>query len=275
MNFIHVRKGQKKEAVFSLMIMIFALLFVPKHADSQEKPLILGVYTHGNHFLSDNIMGLASLYFNAPLAAVTQGMSTVDLSVFHLRYLKMKDNGEAIDYEMPNPYGVTAYDLFNDIECGIKLGWQGAESPIGFYLYGAYGFNQYKLRFLGEQNFTKHTLQSWRTGIRVRISPFRPFSDVDEWYPIIELGTTYVSNFKYKGPYGNDKAQINNGMRTYYALGASIADRHTILLCLDMSHYDIFNRNYTPDGGFWYPYANFKNKDMIFSLRYCLSLWEE
>ena len=46
-----------------------------------------------------------------------------------------------------------------------------------------------------------------------------------------------------------------------YAIGAYIEDFGAILVKFDMAHYDLFNKDYTPDGGFWYPYANFKNKD--------------
>lgn len=97
--------------------------------------------------------------------------------------------------------------------------------------------------------------------------------DEYDWCPVIELGTTYVYNFKYKGPYSSDIDQLNNGMRTTYAIGAQFDEgAQSIMLCMDMAHYNLFNKSYTPDNGFWYPYANFKNSDLYFSLRYSVTI---
>ena len=238
----------------------------------QDSGWIAGLYTHSNHAILGTALDLATLYANVPLSRVTHGASTSDQDFVHIRYMSMTDNGETVDYKIANPYGFTLYDLFNNLEAGLKFGWQGAESPIGAYVYCAYGLDQYKLRFLGEREYNKHVIQSLKTGIRVRISPFVKMMEDYDWCPIIELGTTYVHNFKYKGPNDNDVNQINDGTRTYYAVGANINGRYDVLLCCDLAHYDLFNRNYTPDGGFWYPYANFKNKDMNFSLRFNIRL---
>lgn len=233
---------------------------------AQENGWIAGVYTNSNNVWTNDILQTAGLLLNIPLALATNGAASYDLDVVNWHFIDMEDNGEDIDFKLNNPYGFKAYDLFNDMEFGIKLGWQGSQSIVGGYVYGAYGMNQYKLRFLGDDGYTKHRLQSWRLGVRMRLSPF--YANIDEhgWCPIIELGTTYVNNFKYKGPYGSDKNQINNGMRTYYAVGVSF-ETYDIMLCLDMANYDIFNRKYTPDGGFWYPYANFKDRDFNISLK--------
>ena len=187
--------------------------------------------------------------------------------------MSFKDNGENVDYKMGNPYGFTAYDLFNDLEVGVKFGWQGAQSPIGAYVYGAYSINQHKMRFLGEQEYSKHKIQSFKAGIGVRISPLRYLMDDYDWCPIIELGTIYVHNFMYKGPNGSDIEQLNNGMRTSYAIGVQFDEgEQTVLACMDIAHYNLFNKNYTPDDGFWFPYANFKNRDFYFSIRYSKTL---
>lgn len=244
---------------------------------AQENPWIFGLYTRSNSVVTNDILGLADILVNSAVAEATDGAASSDFILYNYHYVKLEDNGETIDFKRNNPYGFTAYDLFNDIEAGIKLGWQGAQSPIGVYVYGAYGINQYKLRFLGERDYSKHKLQSYRVGVGVRISPLRFLLEDYEWCPIIELGTTYIGNFSYKGPNGSDRNQINNGMRSTFALGAQFGEEGnvSVMLCMDMAHYDIFNRDYTPDGGFWFPYANFKSKDMNFSLRVSLSLWDD
>lgn len=250
--------------------MALSIFFSALPAKSQENGWIAGVYTNSNNVWTNDILQTAGLLINIPLAIATDGAATWDLSAIDFHYMKMTDNGEKIGYKGNHPYGFRAYDLFNDMECGLKFGWQGAQSPIGGYVYGAYGINQYKLLFLGDEDYTKHRIQNWNIGVRVRISPL--YSNLGEhgWCPIIELGTTYVYNFKYKGPYDSDKKQINNGMRTFYAIGATIGENraYDVMLCLDMANYDIFNRNYSPDGGYWFPYANFRDKDMNISLRF-------
>ena len=91
--------------------------------------------------------------------------------------MKLTDNGEKIDFKQSNPYGFKAYDLFNNIEAGVKVGWQGRESFVGFYGYAGYGQNQYKLRFLGERDYSKHKFQNLRAGVGMRLSPLRFLMD--------------------------------------------------------------------------------------------------
>ncbi|MCD8295977.1 MAG: hypothetical protein LUC88_00225, partial [Prevotella sp.] len=250
------------------LIVSIILFFMPSIANGQEnKGWIVGLYTHSNNTYIDLGMNIVNQLVGIPLSHLTDGISTVDQSFVCINYISMTDNGDEIGYKMANPYGFTSYDLFNDLEAGVKFGWQGPTSPIGAYIYCAYGMNQYDLLFLGDREYHKHKLQSLRLGLRVRISPLYYLLEDYEWCPIIELGTTYVDNFNYRGPNDNDIQQINNGLRTCYAIGVQKSN-FDFMICFDMAHYDIFNKKYTSDGGFWYPYANFKNKDMSFSLRF-------
>lgn len=259
-----------------LMVATIPLFCCMTPVFSQDNPWFFGVHTRSNNVWTHDVLALADLLINSGVAIATNGAASADFSLINYHYVKLEDNGETVDFKRNNPYGFKAYDLFNDIEAGLKIGWQGAESPVGLFLYGAYGTNQYKLRFLGERDYSKHRMQSLRTGVGVRISPLRFLMENYEWCPIIDIGTTYINNFSYKGPNGSDKKQINNGMRSSYAVGAQFGEDGTcsVMLCMDMSHYDIFNRNYTPDGGFWYPYANVKSKVMNFSIRFSFNIFD-
>lgn len=278
-NSVHSLMRERFQRAKRLVLIVMVPLLIGQviPASAQENPWIFGLYTRSNHVLTNDLLAVVDVLANSAISSLTDGAANADFIAFNYHYVSMKDNGETIDFKTNNPYGFTSYDLFNDIEAGLKFGWQGAQSPIGAYIYGAYGTNQYKLRFLGERDYSKHKLQSFRVGVGVRISPLRFFLEEYEWCPIIELGTTYVSNFSYKGPNGSDKDQVNNGLRTSYAIGSQFGEEGnvSVMLCMDMANYDIFNRDYTPDGGFWYPYANFKSKDMNFSLRVSLNLWDE
>ena len=248
----------------------------PLTIKSQENPWIFGIHTHAFNVTTQNVLEIAKAFVNMSISNLTDGPFRFDVVPLNVHYFSMKDNGEKIDYVGDKPYGFTSYDLFNDLELGLKFGWQGPESPVGAYVYGAYSINQYKLRFLGEREYNKHKIQSFKIGLGVRISPLQYILEEYGWCPIIELGTTYVNNFKYKGPNGSDKDQINNGIRTSYAAGVKFGEdgQHSILVSFDMAHYNLFNKNYTPDKGFWYPYANFKNKDYYFSIKYSFMLDE-
>lgn len=252
------------------------LLLNPLSVAAQDSsPWILGLYTHGFHTLTGNVLGIAQMLVNVPIASATDGMVSADFVPYTFHYMSMEDNGEKVDNDIDpySTYRLTSYNLFKDVEIGLKFGWQGAESIIGAYAYGAYCINQYKIRFLGEHEYNKHKIQSWKAGVGVRISPLRFLMDEYDWCPVFELGTNYVYNFKYKGPNDSDIDQLNNGLRSTYAIGAQIGEGgSSIMLCMDMAHYDLFNKNYTPDGGFWYPYANFKSHDMYFSLKFSLSI---
>jgi|GEM_PF-3692603 len=231
--------------------------------DREAWPISIGLYTSSNHVLTHDVMQLATLAVSIPLTQLTgRGMSR-DFALYNMHFMSLEDNGENIGFKTGHPFGFTSYDLFNSLEWGVKIGWRGSESPIGIYVTGGYALNQYKLRFLGEHEYSKHKLQSWRPGLILNLSSYRFFMDELEWgfAPFAEIGTTYVYNFKYKGPNDSNIDQINNGVRMNYAIGAYIEDFGAILVKFDMAQYDFFNKNYTPDGGFWYPYANFKNKD--------------
>lgn len=226
-------------------------------------PISIGLYGNSNHVLTHDVVQLATMAASIPLTSLTHRGMSRDFALFRGHYMSMKDNGEPIGFKASNPYGFTSYDLFNEVECGLKIGWRGYESILGIYATGGYAINQYKLRFLGDHEYNKHKLQSWRFGLMLNLSAYNFFLDDLDWEfaPFAEIGTTYVYNFKYKGPNNNDIEQINNGLRMNYALGAYIEDFGTLLIKFEMAHYDMFNKDYTPDGGFWYPYANFKNKD--------------
>lgn len=267
-----MNRKRVKIVVESLPLWIRSLLLgvvlstTPLYVLSQENPWFFGIHMMSNNVWMTNVLSLAEALINVPIANATQGKAPVDFTVAQYHYMTMKDNGEKVGIKRNNPYGFKAYDLFNSLEFGFKVGWLGSVSPIGIYVSGAYSLNQYKLCFLGDLDYNLHRIQSLRPGVGIRVSPLYFLMEEHEWCPIFEVGTTYVYNFKYKGPNENDIHQLNNGMRTSYALGVILnGGASSVMVSFDMSHYDLFNRSYTPNGGFWFPFANFKSKDMNIS----------
>lgn len=257
-----------------IVLTLFVVLF-SQPISAQENPWVIGLYTNSNHVITHDVLSYAKGLINGAIAIATEGVADMDITPVKIHYMSMKDNGEEIDFQTNNPYGMTAYDLFNDVEFGVQFGWQGPFSPVGIILHGAYAINQYKLKFLGDRTYSKHKIQSWRVGADIRISPLRFLMEDHNWCPIIEIGTTYVKNFKYKGPYDSDSNQLNSGIRTRFAIGAQFESGDILEASFEMNNYDMFNRNYTSDGGYWFPYANYKNKDYVFGLIYKIKIGED
>lgn len=60
---------------------------------------------------------------NVLIAHATDGKyAPLDFLLYNYHYVRLRDNGEDVDFKENNPYGFTSYDLFNDIEAGIYLG---------------------------------------------------------------------------------------------------------------------------------------------------------
>ena len=125
-----------------------ALSIAPLLLSAQENPWFFGIHTMSNNFWTNNVLSLAGALINVPIARATEGEAPIDFTAIQFHYMTLKDNGEDVDFKRNNPYGFKAYDLFNNLEVGLKVGWLGPVSPVGAYVYGAYGLNQYKLGHL-------------------------------------------------------------------------------------------------------------------------------
>ena len=273
------RKGVSVEYALIRNIIFFLLFFMgcPIQASAQDNPWVIGVYTRSNSFFTNNVMSLGGAVINYLISDAMDGVTTYDLLAYNYHYVDMKDDHGDIDVKRNKYYGLTAYDLFNDFEAGLKFGWHKQTSPIGAYVYGTYGMNQYKIRFAGDSDYNRHQLQNLRIGAGLEIIPLASNLEDAGLSPVIELKTAYIKNFKYSGPNGNDMDQINNGFRSSIAAGVTYGENgiYSILLFMDFAHYDIFNSRYTPDGGITHPYSGFKSKDMNFGLRVSCKLFGE
>lgn len=175
-----------------------------------------------------------------------------------LTSFRIKENGDKVDLKYGSPYGLSMSDLLDDIEFGVKVGYMSPTSPIGVYVKANYGFEQFKTRFIQDTDYMKHKIHSFVPGLGIRISPFVNMLDDNGWYPYIDLGTSYVYRMKYDGPFGNDKDQLNNGMRTSYAIGIGRETDNGIMtytLGMEMDNFDFFNKDYSVDGSTTKPFA--------------------
>lgn len=250
----------------SLCLLFFCNLLM---AYAQDNPWVLGLYTKSNNVYVDNLMKVGEVLVNSALSNVHDQALSYELMPYNYHYVKMENNDGEIDVKRNSAYGFTAYDLFNDFEVGLKAGWYAQGSPLGAFLYGTYGLNQYKYRFPDEQNYSRSQLQNIRVGVGLKIIPLVALLEDEGWSPLVEIKSSYIINFSYSGPKGNDLDQVKNGFRTSIAIGTIIGDDElmSVLLYMDMAHYNIFDNNYSADGGLTHPYSGFKSKDMNFGVR--------
>ena len=138
-----------------------------------------------------------------------------------------------------NPQGLAAYEVFNNLQGGIKIGYQTYRPE--FFNFGVYASGHYKLeQFDVEENSlkSKHQIQRVLCGATALLSlgSMEQASRV-----IIEAGLRYSIGVKYESPWGNDKSMLNNGLVSHFAIKvASRGMMQNLGLFADIGHFDLF-----------------------------------
>lgn len=157
-------------------------------------------------------------------------------------------------------FGFRKKDLFGHLVGNVKFGWMGAYSPIGVYLHAGYDYRNFGMQLSYQTEAEDYSVGTFNPGIGIRISPSNFYHSQGIKF-ILEVGTNYNIRSYYRGPYNNDKSQLNNALSYSVALG--ISDKYTaILLGFEWGSKDLFNREYTPDNGLFFPYYNLSSKIM-------------
>ena len=212
-------------------------------------------FFYGVNTASGNVWTAAGLGVIDGLLSAISGFSTSTKYIYQINVFK--DAGEQIPLYYGKIAGFKADDLFQNIKVGAKIGWMGSYSPIGIYANFDYGHDRFETRLAYDSNLLKHRVHSFKAGIGVRFSPATLFDCSWNILPLLEVGTNYNWPFKYKGGYNDDITQLNKGTSMLISLGAESYDSEvSILLGCEIPNYDFFNKNYTSDGGYSFPYAN-------------------
>lgn len=189
----------------------------------------------------------------------TEGGYTLDI-------FKLKDNGSKVDVKDSNYFGFKARDLFGYMEFGTKIGWHGPYSPIGVYGQCYYNMRNQRIRFDHDLDYGKYRTNMLKLGGGIRVIPWYR----DEGSLFFEVGSTYNMLTGCKTPYGDDKDQFNNGASTDFAVGYTwIGNRSnaTLTLGTNINHYNFFDKEYSNDGGYNFPFANTKSTSLTVYLR--------
>ncbi len=149
-------------------------------------------------------------------------------------------NVDGLKAKTMNPMGLTASELFNNFQVGLKLGYQ-TYSPefinVGLYVSAHYKIDQFKIG-TNDDNMAKHRAQRAIFGTTALLSlgsmgqPSRI---------IIEAGCRYSFGLAYKSPLGNDKDQLNDGFVSHF--GIKIASRgmlQNIGIYADINHFNLW-----------------------------------
>ncbi len=176
---------------------------------------------------------------------------------YRYELFNIKQDGEKVNMYKGRFFGFRAKDLFSNIQYGLKFGWAPKFSPFGIYVSCAYQFRRFEAEF-DDTGHQTYKLNSVRPGVGIRLTPFIGRVEEDSWSPILEVGTSYNYYFNVKGAYDNNKDQFNSGMISTFALGARNPDI-SITGGVEIDHYNLFNKSFTPDAGLTFPYANVKS----------------
>lgn len=152
-------------------------------------------------------------------------------------------NDDNLKVKTMNPTGLTAKELFNNIQVGLKLGYQ-TYSPefinAGIYASAHYKLEQFKVGN-NDDNMKKHKAQRALLGITglVSLGSMGQASRV-----ILEAGVRYSMSLAYQSPFGTKKDQLNNGITSHYAIKlASRGMWQNIGVYADIDHFNMW-KNY-------------------------------
>ena len=209
--------------------------------------------------------------FMAPILSYPIGLLCGQRDIgYNIDFITLKNNGKKIAIDDGNFFHFKAVDMFDNINAGLRFGWQNINSPIGVFVEGIYRYNQFRAKFPDENSYVYNRIQTIIPGVLIQIQP-RLISYTHVLYPIIRGGVKYEYNFAYKGNFNNNLDQLNNGFVSTYAIGFG-AGKYQWLLSCDVQHYNMFNQSFTPDKGITYPYKDVTSSRLHFYISYTVQL---
>lgn len=232
-------------------------------ASAQYNPWVIGLHASSTSLYTNTVLSLGEVFVNNLIANKMDGVTSYHFTVYNYHDLKMESPEGDVRVKRNTFYGLTAFDLFNDFEVGLKFGWHELTSPFGAYLYATYGMNQYKIELPEDTGYKRHELQNIRIGAEFELTPLVDNLPDGGVSPILSVKTSYIKNFKYTGPEGFDLDMVNNGFRSTFAAGVTYGEDgcYAAMLYLDITHYNIFK--------------NLRTRDMNIGLRLGVKLFDD
>lgn len=174
-----------------------------------------------------------------------------------LTYSLSSDDGAKIS----RPYWWREVFLWGDyshtfkFSAGYELSWKSLTSPLGAFLGADWEYSQIDIKNSEESG--RHRSQAIVPSAGLRFRLWGGSFD-REFKPSLEIGGSYVYNFKYHGPNDYDLDALNNGFRGKVAIGVEMPYEHTtLLLGYERNFFNHFNSDYETNGV--KPFENYKN----------------
>lgn len=185
----------------------------------------------------------------------------------------LKENGDNV--VSTKKYGFKLKDLMHYFRTGGKVGWSGGLNSC-FGVYGRFYFEHRRqnLRLQHEDNHEYSWTNTIMPGIGVRFAP-QFWTDEDDVNPYFEVGTTYSKIIGCKSRYGKDKDQFGHGVAYSFGVGVRGNGQYRnskIFIGFNLRRYDFFNRKWSNDGGYFFPYANIRDRKWDISVNMTLPI---
>lgn len=220
---------------------ILALVFLGAYSDGVAQSNV----RFKNHHLIFNGDIAAGNPYTIAVSSVVTGLANYYLlndAFFEnsFAYGIYSTNVDGLKARTMNPMGLTASELFNNFQVGLKLGYQ-TYSPeffnCGIYASAHYKIDQFKVGY-DDDNMQKHRAQRALIGTTALLS----LGSMDQPSRIIiEAGVRYSLGLSYKSQLGNDKNQLNDGLVSHFAIKlASRGMWQNIGLYADINHFNMW-----------------------------------
>ena len=210
--------------------------------------MTIGAVAQSNvHFKNHHLIFNGDLAFGSPYTAAVSSIVTglanyyllndafFENSFAYSTYSVNKDGVKAM-----NPMGLTAKELFNNVQTGLKVGYQ-TYSPefvnAGIYASAHYKLDQFQVG-IEDDHMTNHRAQRVLVGATVLLSlgSMGQASRV-----IVEAGCRYSLGLAYKSPLGTDKKQLNDGLVSHFAIKlASRGMMQNVGVYADINHFNLW-----------------------------------
>lgn len=146
---------------------------------------------------------------------------------------------------------------------GYEFSWKSLTSPFGAFLGVDWEYSQIVLKNCAEEGTHRSQAVVPSAGLRFRLWGGNFSRSIK---PALEIGGSYVYNFKYYGPNDYELEALNNGLRGKIALGVEFPNEHTtFLLGYERNFFKHFNSDYDYNG--IKPFEGYKNSFGEITLR--------
>lgn len=212
--------------------------------------MTIGAVAQSNvHFKNHHLIFNGDLAFGSPYTAAVSSIVTGLANYYLLNdaffensfaYSTYSVNTDGVKAKTMNPMGLTARELFNNVQTGIKVGYQ-TYSPefvnAGIYASAHYKLDQFQVG-IDDDHMTNHRTQRVLVGATVLLSlgSMGQASRV-----IVEAGCRYSVGLAYKSPLGTDKKQLNDGLVSHFAIKlASRGMMQNVGVYADINHFNLW-----------------------------------